>query len=295
VQCPDVVERLPELLNGSLPPDVREEVQSHISACLSCLSEWNETRLGAAVLGGHLPTDAIVALAWDRPLGSLDMDLAQQHVSTCPECAIDLALARESRLREEQTTLRPRRGSRRFVPAALAAGAAVLAFGTGISWEAARSRRNLAGAEAERRETAERLSITESALERARDAESQLRADLDRVRSPQLNLPILELLPGSSRARQAGTAESVLTIRSDDVFVALVLSVSLDRPLTAELRNDKGVTVWKGAGLRPSPLGGYTIGIPAALLPEGRFSLALVAIDGHSPVATLPFAVRRVQ
>src|SRR5262245_31021539 len=95
MQCAEASERLPELLNGSLAGEERAQLESHLRGCAGCQQELTETRLAAGVFAAHLPAAAIIALAWDRPPG-LDPELARRHLELCPECAQELAEARES-------------------------------------------------------------------------------------------------------------------------------------------------------------------------------------------------------
>jgi hypothetical protein len=262
------VEGLPELFNGTLEPERKAQLHAHLAACGACRAEWEETRLGAAVFDTHLPADAIVAMAWDRAPTSVESSLAQQHVESCSECADDLAAARESRARETEFGLPPApRKAFGVLPATLAAALAVVAFGAGVYWGEARARPQVVATDSTR---------APEAL------------------SPQLNLPVLELLPGSSQSRQAAPSEPELVIGAGDSFAALLLSVQTQpRPVTIELRNEKGIVLWKGAGLRPSALGGYSVGLPAELLEDGAYSIVL-SLDGRPrPAETFSFRVRR--
>jgi hypothetical protein len=295
VQCPEVVERLPELLNGTLVAAEREAVRSHLASCRGCGREWEETRLAAAVFGSHLPSDVIIALAWDRAGSETDAQLARQHLASCPECSEELALARESRKREAAPPPWPARSRKRlapvFVPAALAAGLAVIAFGGGAFWERARQHDRLAAAESGRRDAIERLAAARS----SEQTEARLRAELTQLAAPQVNLPILELLPGSTPTRDSAPRESEIFVGPQDRFVVLLLAASESGPgADVELRDGKGTVLWRGHGLRPSRLGGYTLGVPASLLPDGYVTMALSGPSGR-PLATARFRVRRAR
>jgi len=294
VRCPEVVGRLPELLNGTLAGPEREEIRSHLYGCPVCGLEWHETRLGAAVFASHPTSDVIVALAWDRLGSGDDAEVARQHVASCSECAEDVALARDSREGEELAPAAPVRSPARRVwrpvPAALAAGLTVLAFGGGVFWEQGRTRAGRLG-------PGPVASIASRAMATSdgEETETSLRARLARVDAPQPNLPILELLPGAMQNRDTARGGAELVLGRDDRFVALVLSVPAAGPLSsAELRDDNGVRLWQGSGLRPNPLGGYTLGVPTSLLPDGRVTVALAGPD-RRPLATLHFRVRRAR
>ncbi len=201
--CPEAVERLPELLNGSLPSEPRAEVEAHLADCAPCREEWEETRQGAAVFSAHLPTDALVALAWDRPLPGLDPDLARRHLDACADCREDLALARESRSRERaEERLAPRRVSW-ALPASLAAGLVAAALVAGFALGSRRAQTHLAQADAARRQAVETAARFGAETDHLRQVESELRARLARLAAPRINLPVLELLPGSTLTRGA--------------------------------------------------------------------------------------------
>jgi anti-sigma factor RsiW len=295
VLCPEAVERLPELLNGSLPSEPRAEVEAHLADCAPCREEWEETRQGALVFSAHLPTDALVALAWERPLPGLDPDLARRHLDACADCREDWALARESRSRERaEERLAPRRVPW-ALPASLAAGLAAVALVVGFALGSRRAT-HLAQADAARRQAVETAARLGAETDRLRQVESELRARLARLAAPRLNLPVLELLPGSTLTRGASSREPELDLGAEDTFAALVLSVPTDRRgLTAELRDARGRLLWKAAGLEPSSLGGYALAVPADLLPEGRLTLSLFADHGGPALARLPFRVRRTR
>src|SRR5262249_22643538 len=108
---------------------------------------------------------------------------------------------------------------------------------------------------------------------------AELAADRQRLASPQLNVPVLELLPGPSQARQAGggTAELVLPAGAPYALLMLSLPEAGAQPVAAELRDGKDALLWRGSGLRANSLGAYSLGIPAPLLPDGPLRIVLSA------------------
>lgn len=140
--CDDVRGMLPWLLNGTLDDGERARVLQHLTTCEVCRRDLTDTRLAAEIFDQHPPAEAILALAWDEPPGSIDAGSLEEHLESCPRCAAELEMARMSRRLEEDERIVPltRRatptpapvpatGWRGWKSAALAAGlAGVVAF-----------------------------------------------------------------------------------------------------------------------------------------------------------------------
>jgi hypothetical protein len=289
------VERLPWLLNESLEPAERRAVAAHLEGCTACQKEMEDTRLGAAVYAAHVPSADIVALAWERSTGEVDADLARRHLAFCEECAEGLRLARESRElaaagepAEASAPFAPRRRSA-WQPRLVAAAGLVVAL---AGWLLGRA----GDRTTELQRVSAQLASAEASLAELRQAEEDLRGRLSRATAPQPNLPVYELLPRSQRRRSAAATET-LVVPAGAGFVALVLSSALpgDAVVRAELIGPDGERVPLEGELEPSPLGGYTLGLPAAALPEGRIRIVLYRGDAPSPAETFEVEVRRPQ
>lgn len=143
--CEQAIEILPWYLNGTLEATEREEARRHLATCEACRRALAETRDAWRIFDRHLPSEALVALAWGETPEGIDPALAGRHLAGCPQCAAELELARTSRHLEEDDRIAlfpakpaaaPAREVRRdgeyrtWRGAALAAGlAAVLAMG----------------------------------------------------------------------------------------------------------------------------------------------------------------------
>jgi hypothetical protein len=101
MNCDDAIEFLPWLLNGTLAAGERDEVRRHLATCESCRAALNDTREAWTLFGQHLPSDALVALAYGETPAGVDPEVAEHHLAACPECAAELELARTSRHLEE--------------------------------------------------------------------------------------------------------------------------------------------------------------------------------------------------
>lgn len=101
MNCDEAIEFLPWLLNGTLEAGERDEVRRHLVACESCRAALKDTRDAWTTFGQHLPGDALVALAYGETPPGVDPAVAERHLTSCPECAAELELARTSRRLEE--------------------------------------------------------------------------------------------------------------------------------------------------------------------------------------------------
>lgn len=136
MNCQEAIERLPWWLNGSLEPAERREVEEHLAACAACREALGETRLAWEIFAQHVPSEALVAYAYDERVEGIGPDLIERHLASCPQCAAELEMTRASRLlgeHDDVAVLAPRaarqavperrlRRERNWQAAALAAG-----------------------------------------------------------------------------------------------------------------------------------------------------------------------------
>ncbi len=142
MNCDDAIEFLPWLLNGTLEARERDEVRRHLATCESCRAALNDTREAWTIFDRHLPSGALVALAYGEVPAGVDPEIAERHLAGCPECAAELELARTSRHLEEDDRIalfpakiplkETREGWRGWRVAAIAAG--LLAVVTSAGW-----------------------------------------------------------------------------------------------------------------------------------------------------------------
>jgi hypothetical protein len=108
---------------------------------------------------------------------------------------------------------------------------------------------------------------------------------------------VVEIFPDSLtlRSTQASQKNQVV-VAADAAWVVLLLgSEKAPRgPVVVEARDQAGKVVWLGSGLRPSPLGGYTLGIPSSLLPTGRYAIA-ISTQGGQTLDRYAIEVRRAE
>jgi hypothetical protein len=273
MDCDDAALRLPWMINGTIDADEAARLREHLAACAACRRELEETKQAAAVFSAHVPTSILMDMAWDRP-ATIDAALVSRHLEHCQPCAEELALARGSRglVDEAESVVRPRPvawWSVASVPASLAAGLAV-----GLFWATTRTVPPPADDS--------RVRPLESEVARLRESEQAMRAELDRLRRPQINLPVYELFPANDTTRSSGRQENDVVLPAGATQVAFVFGggATSQAPSTVEIRDARQRTVWSGEGLRPGPLAAYALAIPRALLPDGDYVLAVRPAGG---------------
>jgi putative zinc finger protein len=288
VDCAQVAELLPWLLNGTLEGPEADAVRGHLQGCAVCGREWNETLRAAAVCGAHLPTAVLVDLAWDRRPEGLAPEGVRAHLDACASCREELALVQESRrLEAEPLPIASSPGVlyRRAVTYAGLAAGLVVAFLAGTRWPAGGPEEARTSSQAAR----ERLATTQAEVEDLRAANAALRERVLRLEAPEASLPVFEVFSGK---RRSGAAENELVLPAGTTRFALVLNVTAPppRPVTAELRDEHGAVRWTAPALQAGPLG-YTLGIPADLVPDGSASLTL--LDQGRTIERYALRVRR--
>ena len=265
MDCETASGLMPWLLNGTLAPAEADAVRRHLQGCAGCRGEMEETKAAAAVFGAHPPASDILDLAWERPLG--DAALVRRHVAECAECAEDLALAEESRrgsaegAEAARVTPFPSRPLRWLaLPATLAAGLVL-----GLLWPRTPAPTDDG-----------RVAALEAELHRLRASVADLQSRAAALAAPDLNLPVFELVAAALTRGAGGTAnEVVIPAGARQVALLLVAEGDGDAPARLEVRRADGTVAWQADGLRASPLGAYTLAVPASSLGPGAYVFAL--------------------
>jgi len=262
MDCQDASERLPWLLGGGLNAGEADEVRAHLAHCARCREEMADTRRAAAVFDAHLPTAAIVDLAWDRPVEGLADGVVRAHLDGCPECSEELALTRLSR---DQESSLPEAGQGRsasrwrwtLLPATLAAGV-VLGLAGGHAFRPAPPDQGPVLA---------RIATLESEVARLRAS----------ARAPRLNLPLFEILATAAVRGGRGEEPTSISVPAGAQEIALLLGTDLPlgTPASLTIAEGGGREVWKGDGLVAGPPGGYVVVVPAELLASGAYVLTV--------------------
>ncbi len=153
MNCERATELLPWYLNDTLDETERREVREHLAVCETCRKALADTRQAWILFDQHIPSEALVALAWGEEPEGYTPEILEAHLQSCPECAAELELVVTSRRLEEDDRVavfarpsrpapapearRPQAPPRgRWRSAALAAGLATLVAGGGWIWSA---------------------------------------------------------------------------------------------------------------------------------------------------------------
>lgn len=273
--CDQAIERLPWLLNGSLEPAELEEVRGHLTTCTACREALAETREAWKIFGQHLPSEALVALAYGEAPEGIDSALAERHLSNCPECAAELELARMSRRLEEDGRIatfpvkarqEPAKESRAWRNAALAAGlAGVVAFS---GWFQA----------------AQRVRVIPELQQRQAELAAgvqQAQAQLNQLTQPGINLQVPDLHPDEV---VRGEVSEIHIPASRNV--TLLLQPGRDttsRDRTLALLDETGKTVWESSGLHlDETFQEFTFS--TGLLKPGRYTIQLFTVENGQKV-----------
>jgi anti-sigma factor RsiW len=327
LNCDHVAELLPWYLNGTLDEGEQGEVRVHLEGCTKCRQALDETRLAWRIYDQHIPSEALVALAWGETPEGLDPDVLERHLETCPQCAAELEMVRTSRKLEEDdrialfpTSARPARTERSapgWRTAAMAAGLAGIVAASGWVWTAGRAndleeRLALAGrppvtAPAPDPSRLSELSEMTAEVERLQRSEAELRRQQEEMQeqlariaearpaapSPQINAWIGDLRPTQDVVRGgSATAEELPAGRT----ASLILGTShkeTHRGHRVEIVDSAGKVVWSADGLVPDgETNDYGLTLPAGTLKPGAYTIRISAQEDGKRVELESYSVR---
>lgn len=332
LNCDHVAELLPWYLNGTLEEGEQGEVRVHLEGCTQCRQALDETRLAWRIYNQHIPSEALVALAWGETPESMDPNVLERHLETCPECAAELEMARTSRRLEEDerialfptsakpamTEVKTERPAPGWRTAAMAAGLAGIVAASGWIWTAGRANdleERLAQAGRPPAATpvpapapdAGRMSEMTAEVERLQRREAELRQQQEEMQeqlahiaearpaapSPQINAWIGDLRPTQDVVRGgSATAEELPSGRT----ASLILGTShkeTHRDHRVEIVDAAGKVVWSADGLVPDgETNDYGLTLPAGTLKPGAYTIRVSAQEDGKKVDLESYAVR---
>jgi len=91
MSCQTTIELLPWLLNGSLEPEEREAVRSHVSGCETCRAELAETAAVWEMFDAHIPAWDLAAYAAGLFSTEWSQEDIHRHLGVCSRCRSELA------------------------------------------------------------------------------------------------------------------------------------------------------------------------------------------------------------
>ncbi len=181
------------------------------------------------------------------------------HLGRCQRCAEEFRVAHDVAAWAEtnREARAPRAASRAPLGWAYAAAAvfAIAAIGLGAELRI------------ERRQAASAIRV-EQQLADARAANAELRRRLQDDQTPEINAPIVELMPLARSRSASGIAPPPTVVPASSRRVALILNTTNPAPGSlqdVELVSNGGV-VWRGTGLKQSRSGTLSVLVPTTLL-----------------------------
>lgn len=263
--CPECLDRL-EAIEG-LRQGLRQEAAHQVAAAavqLGLLSRLARSRAGALIATGALLVALLPSGLLLRRVGELDRELG--------------------RSRSELAELAGRQGERGTADALEAAAATLEA--------------RIAESERARQTLATESSAARQALEAERRQRQELSRELEALRRPQGNTPVVPL--GLERSAP-GTGEApTVRVQLPPSPGWVVLSLELSDPLypryRATLLGPDGRRLWDGADLRPDSQGTLNLLLPTPLLAPGDAAVRVEGIpDGGRSVPIGDFSFRTVR
>jgi uncharacterized protein YoxC len=324
MNCEKATELLPWYLNGTLDESERREVREHLAGCEACRKALEDTRLAWTIYDQHIPSEALVALAWgESPEGYDDPDLLERHLRSCPECAAELELVRTSRrLEEDDDVALFARPAPRLSPgvaapvrapwrsAALAAGLAGLVAASGWIWTAGQARdleRRLAevrpvptavapapAVPPEDTAARERLAEMSAEVETLRRQTDEMRDQLTKIADagtgPQVNVWVDDLRPTGDVVRGGSGAVKELPAGVPAVAMLQPTHEENHKNHRVEVVDAAGKVVWKAEELHRSVQDDFAVLLPA--LKPGSYTIRLSAMEGPKRVELESYGFR---
>ena len=332
MNCDQAIEFLPWLLNGTLEAAERDEVRGHLATCERCRAALKDTQGAWTIFNQHIPSHALVALAYGEIPAGVDPAVAERHLATCAECAAELELARTSRLLEEDDKIavfpgaRSRqepaadRGSRTWRAAALAAGLAGLVAGAGWIHElqqagslAEQLARKPAAVQEARPATpvpppSQEIADLKSQIQASQQNQEKLARELDEAQGkmasleqsagaflqPQINAWSGAVNPAEVVRDAGGSAEANEQVLPANRLALPVLGAeSVNALRDIEILDSQGKVRWSGSGLRSTADGQeYKFAIPPGFLKPGRYTIQLYAKENGGRVKHESYKIR---
>jgi len=297
MDCEQAIERLPWLLNRTLTPEERREVEAHLGDCEPCRTALADTRAAWEIFAQHIPTADLVAYAADtaEPTG-IGRETLERHLASCPECAAELEMARSSRALAENDAV-----------SILSAPPAARPAGTGLRlWRSSALAASLVGlvaiggwvASAQRAEDlAGRLHAVEANGHPAAVAPSRGEPAAPSAAGSAGLVTVASMIEaGHLGALRGGEPNAPLPTLAAGQPKALLLDV--DEARAAAYRrfaivDERGAMhysdVWQAG--QPAPYS-FVFDPGALRLPPGRYAIQLYGEGGQgSPLDSVPFAV----
>ena len=322
MDCNRVTELLPWYLNASLDDEERSGIAEHLEQCEGCRHELEETRQAVEMFATHIPVNSLTAyVAGEGELG-LPRDLVEQHLGSCPDCAAEVDLLRESRAATEdapevtEVPVAPPAATWRWAALAASIVALVAAAGWYTTWRAFHSSEppqiatptpeptppvtdprieeleaQIRSLEEQALQLTERGQVLEGELQTARNRQHELQR---RIVSPRANVAIVDLFPDDLVLRGGSPDESV-ELEQEVGSAVLILNSQLggEEPINRyRVKASTGKVHFSGEDLARNPTGDFTLSLPLTELARGDYVIELLSVDDDHPRESFPLRIR---
>ncbi len=102
MECHRTAGLLPWLLNGTLPPEERRQVEDHLAACEPCRAELAETASAWSLLACHPTPRQLVAYALGETPAGEDRSRLRRPVDSCAACRQEVGLVAPEGVRPQE-------------------------------------------------------------------------------------------------------------------------------------------------------------------------------------------------
>jgi hypothetical protein len=263
-------------LLGKLPPEEAARFEEHSMSCQECLDrlETAETlRLGLRTVAAHeIAAEAVKLGLLARLMRSRLAPLALAALFLIAVLPAGLLWRRAGRLEGElaRTREQVREALSRPAPAPAPDPEA------GALRSQLDEQRRLAEAERQEKEL--------------------LSQELEKARSPRINVPVVPLSPERSAPGASPSTRISLTSSSELLILSLELDATDFPSYSAHLAGSGTRTVWHVSGLRPDTQGSLTLALPAAQLQPGDVIVRVEGLPAQGrPVPVADFSFRIVR
>jgi hypothetical protein len=117
----------------------------------------------------------------------------------------------------------------------------------------------------------------------------------DQIASPDINVPIFDLVPQDGRRGDQDVESTTIDLPSDTDLFTLILNLSGDqssRNYSLEITDRTNRIIWRGSGLRKSAYNNFSIALRRRSFPGGEYRLKLYGLSDGSRKLIEQYAIR---
>lgn len=254
MNCPEVTERLPWLLNDTLPSTERSEVLSHLETCEACRLQLQDTAGVLEAMDDHPAAERLVEYVFGTGMEIPERVSIGRHLATCPRCSQEVDLLTQSHKQMPSQSI----WNLRYISiAAILAITASVGILLSRVWQESRQR--------------------EAVLEaQVRSLEEQL----GRINRPSAVGLVVDLLPLNTRQRSSAAAPATPTTAAA-VETTFLLNSRLPQNATgcAIRLLSENQEVWSSPQATRGTGGEFLVRIPAGFLKPGPYRLTITCTN----------------